>query len=108
MQDLSTRGVGLRVAPTDFQVFPCDGRVRLAWSTPADLGGGDSGLLTYQYRYAPGAAVPDATAWSTPEGYPPSGSVILAGFANGTAYAVEVRAVNTVGGGPAATATATP
>ena len=64
--------------------------------------------LTYQYRYAPGAAVPDATAWSTPEGLPPYGSVILAGFANGTAYAFEVRAANTAGAGPAVTAMATP
>ena len=34
--------------------------------------------------------------------------MILAGLANGTAYAFEVRAANTVGAGPAATATATP
>ena len=34
--------------------------------------------------------------------------MLLAGFANGTAYAFEVRAANTAGGGPAATATATP
>ena len=95
-------------APTGFGAYSGDGRVRLVWGAPRDLGGVDAGTLTYQYRYAPGAAVPDATAWSTPEGFPPYGSVILAGFANGTAYAFEVRAVTTAGAGPAATATATP
>ena len=91
-----------------FRALVGDGRVRLSWSSPIDAGGVAVGTLTYQYRYAPGAAVPDATAWSTPEGYPIRGSVILAGLANGTAYAFQVRALNQVGAGPAATATATP
>ena len=95
-------------APTSFGAYPGDGRVRLSWSGPRNAGGVIATTLTYQYRYAPGAAVPETTAWSTLERYPPHGSVILAGFANGTAYAFEVRVVNTVGGGPAATATATP
>ena len=95
-------------APTAFRTFVGDGRVRLVWSTPNDGGGVVGTALTYQYRYAPGAAVPDATAWSTAEPFPPGASVILAGFGNGTAYAFEARAVNTAGASPAATAMATP
>ena len=95
-------------APTAFSAFAGDGRVRLAWRSPSDAGGVNARTLRYQYRYAPGAAVPETTAWSPPEGLPPYLSVILAGFANGTAYAFEVRAANTAGAGPAATATATP
>ena len=91
-----------------FRALVGDGRVRLSWNSPSDLGGVAAATLTYQYRYAPGAAVPAETAWSPPERYPIQGSVILAGLANGTAYAFEVRAVNQVGAGPAATATATP
>ena len=68
-------------APISFSAFAGDGRVRLAWGSPRDEGGVDAATLTYQYRYAPGAAVPDATAWSTPDGLPPYGSVILAGHA---------------------------
>ncbi len=95
-------------APRNFLAVAGDGLVRLSWSSPSDADGVVGTTLTYQYRYAPGAAVPAETAWSTPERYPVGGSVILAGFANGTAYAFEVRAVNTVGAGPAASATATP
>ena len=94
-------------APRNFGAYPGDGRVRLLWSNPSDAGGVAARTLRYQYRYAPGDAVPESTAWSTP-GKPPHASVILAGFANGTAYAFEVRAENTAGAGPAATATATP
>ena len=94
-------------APTAFRAFAGDGRVRLEWSGPTDAGGVVSTTLTYQYRYAPGAAVPDATAWTSGQQLPLS-NVALAGFGNGRAYAFEVRAVHTVGAGPAATATATP
>ena len=96
-------------APVNFSAYPGDGRVRLVWSNPSDAGGVVATTLTYQYRYAPGAAVPDVHGLEyAREPFPPHGSVILAGFANGRAYAFEVRAVNTVGAGPAATATATP
>ena len=77
--------------PVNFSAYFGDGRVRLSWGSPADAGGVHVTTLTYQYRYAPGAAVPDATAWSTAEPFPQGGSVILAGLANGTAYAFEVR-----------------
>ena len=94
-------------APTAFSAFAGDGRVRLEWVAPTDAGGVPATALTYEYRYAPGAAVPDATAWTSGQQLPLS-NVALAGFGNGRAYAFEVRAVNTAGAGPAATATATP
>ena len=94
-------------APRTFRALAGDGRVRLLWNSPSDPGGVNAETLTYQYRYAPGAAVPNATAWSTPRLFVEA-TALLAGLANGTAYAFEVRAVNTTGGGTAATATATP
>ena len=34
------------------------------WNNPSNTGGVDGSTLRYQYRYAPGATVPDGTAWS--------------------------------------------
>ena len=93
--------------PRSFTATAGDGRVRLEWSDPSNTGGGGSPELRYQYRYAPGATVPDGTAWSNPIDYVRLRQLID-GLANGTAYAFEVRAVNPVGGGPPATTTATP
>ena len=92
-----------------FRVAAGDGRVRVNWTTPSleETGVVVTDLL-YEYRYAPGTAVPDETAWSTPSALPPFGTIILDGLANGTAYAFEVRARNTAGPGPAETATVTP
>ena len=86
-----------------------DGRVRLRWFVPSndDTGGVDGLSLHYQYRYAPGATVPDGTAWSNARQFVQFRQ-LFDGLTNGTAYAFEVRAVNPVGGGLPATATATP
>ena len=86
-----------------------DGRVRLDWGSPSptNTGGVPGTTLRYQSRYAPGSTVPAGTAWSNPTKFVQTRRLID-GLTNGTAYAFEVRAVNPVGGGPPATATATP
>ena len=94
-------------APERFTATAGDGRVRLRWTNPSNAGGVDGTTLRYQYRYAPGATVPDGTAWSNATDFVQLRRLI-AGLTNGTAYAFEVRAVNPVGPGPPATATATP
>ena len=85
-----------------------DGRVRLGWNTPSNTGGVLGSTLRYQYRYAPGATVPDGTAWSNALNFFIQLRRLIDGLTNGTAHAFEVRAVNVVGPGPPATATATP
>ena len=107
--DYPSSGAVLSVpsAPRAFTATAGDGRVRLDWSTPSNTGGVEGFTLQHQYRYAPGATVPDGTAWSNATQYVQLRRLI-AGLTNGTAYAFEVRAVNQVAGGPPATATATP
>ena len=84
-----------------------DGRVRLVWEEPTDPG--TSRVTGYQVRHAAGASVPTGTAWSAVS---PRGSeeptLLAEGLANGSARAFEVRAVNSAGGGAAATVSATP
>ena len=78
-------------------------QVVLTWEEPDDIGG--TPVTRYDYRHAEGASVPDETAWSS-AGL--SLTVTVSDLANGTAYAFGVRAVNDVGEGEAATASATP
>ena len=51
-------------APPNVIATAGDGRVRLRWTSPSNTGGVTATTLQYQYRYAPGATVPDGTAWS--------------------------------------------
>ena len=76
---------------------PGDGQVELGWDVPANDGG--SAITGYEYQYSPSGsgwqAVSDVHA-------------TVSGLNNGTEYTFEVRAVNSVGQGPASTASATP
>ena len=107
--DYPSSGTVLSVAsvPIGFTATAGDGRVRLQWGNPSNAGGVVGTTLRYQSRYAPGATVPDGTAWSNPIRFKQFRK-LFDGLTNGTAYAFEVRAVNTVGHGLPATATATP
>ena len=49
--------------PASLRAEAGDGRVRLVWTTPAGV---DLQTAYYQYRYAPGASVPEETGWSGP------------------------------------------
>ena len=100
-------------APGKLRTTPDDGRVTLAWMAPRNIGG--AAILKYQYR----ARRTGTTAWTpdwmdVPDGSDPGGSaadetrVTVSGLTNGTRYRFEVRAVNSIGEGPAATIRATP
>ena len=91
-------------APASLIAAAGDGRVRLVWTAPTDPG--TSPVTGYQFRYAQGASVPSNTAWTAISGGSQS-SVLITGLSS-AAHAFEVRAVNSAGGGAAATMLATP
>ena len=98
-------------APAGFTATAGDTEVALSWSAPTITGG--VAITHYQYRYATGAVVPSGTAWREVPDSDNDGSladergVTVTGLVNQTQYAFEVRAVNGVGEGLEAAATAT-
>ena len=94
---------GMPGVPASLTATPGDGEVFLEWTAPAD--GGGSPVTGYEYRYAAGIGVPDATPWQD------AGTELAAtvtGLENETRYAFEVRARTGVGPGQASRATALP
>ncbi len=90
-------------APQNLAATPGDGEVVLAWQAPGDNGG--AAVTGYGYRYAEGASVPEATAWTS---VGTDLTVTVGSLTNGTAHAFEVRAVNDMGTGAVAQIAATP
>ena len=89
-------------APTGLSATPGDASVTLAWTAGAD---GGSAITRHQYRYRTGAAYP-ATWTDIPDSA--AGETNVSGFTvrgltNGVSHSFQVRALNTVGAGPAAT-----
>ena len=93
-----------------------EGRAILRWSVPTSDGGAP--ITHYEYRYAVGTTVPESTLWTSQEQDPPDDpdtimgtrlrSAVVLGLTNGTQYAFQVRARNSVGAGdPADPVTAT-
>ena len=99
-------------APAGFTATAGDTEVALSWSAPTNTGG--VAITHYQYRYVTGAVVPSGTAWREVPDSDNDGSladergVTVTGLVNQTQYAFEIRAVNGVGEGLEAAATATP
>ena len=82
-----------------------DGQVVLRWTAPASDGG--ETITRYDYRSKATSSLPfvSSDSWTS------AGTALTAtvgSLTNGTPYSFEVRAVNTVGAGPAATTSATP
>ena len=91
-------------APANLTAAAGDEQVALSWDAPAD---GGSQILRYEYRYGEvGEAVGDE--WTTVSGGGSARSATVTGLTNGTEYGFQVRAVNSVGEGTAAEASATP
>ena len=101
-------------APQDFTATAGHAEVTLRWTAPESDGG--SAITHYQYRHATGSTVPTDTSWTNvADSSDPGGStadetsVTVTSLTNGTEYAFEVRAVNSVGeGAKAGPVTATP
>ena len=95
--------VGPPGAPASLTATAGDGEVVLTWGAPTDDGGAP--ITAYEYRYAPGSAVPANTPWQS------AGLTLgrtVTGLTNGQQYAFEVRARNRVGEGEERRAMATP
>ena len=100
-------------APASLGAAAGDARVNLIWTPPRSDGG--AGIEKYQYRYSAGSRVDPDTAWTdVPDGSDTGTSradersVSVTELDNARQYAFELRAVNGVRAGAAATATATP
>ncbi len=91
-------------APTGLAATAGHGQVALGWTLPTNT----SAIDKVQLRWKASASLPfDASdAWVDLAATATSRTVT--GLTNGTAYSFELRAVNTVGVGPAASAAATP
>ena len=92
-------------APRTPAAAPGDGEVVLTWTAPASTGG--SAIQRYEHRHKATGSLPfvSSDSWTT------AGTALTAtvsGLTNDTPYSFEVRAVNTVGAGTAATTSATP
>ena len=110
----TTRTVTVPSAPQNLAATEGEGLVWLNWSAPATNGG--AALTRYEYRHAAGTTVPTSTSWTTLADSNDPGSsaadetsVLVRGLTNATAYAFELRAVNSAGDGTTAgPVTATP
>ena len=97
-------------APASLGAAAGDARVRLIWAPPRNDGGAP--IEKYQVRYSAGSRVDPDTAWTdVPDGSDTGTSradersVSVTELDNGRQYAFELRAVNGVRAGAAATAT---
>ena len=90
-------------APAGLTATGGDERVTLSWSAP-DAGG--SQILRYEYRYA--ADGDSYNDWDRVSGGGSARSVPITDLTNGTEYRFQVRAVNAIGTGDEASASATP
>ena len=85
-------------APAGLRAETGDGRVRLSWTRPTPQ-------VDHAYRYAAGASVPAATAWTAVTSDDDHlSTVLISGLTNGTAHAFELRVVGSGGVSPGAAA----
>ena len=87
--------------PQNFTATQGVASVRLAWAAPESDGG--AAIIRYEYRHAAGTSVPSGTTWNSAG---TAQSVTVTGLMGGTEYTFEVRAVNSIGNGQPATASA--
>ena len=109
----SAPGTSAPGAPRDLRTTPGDGRVTLAWTPPGSDGG--EAIEKYRYRVSANAgSIWDPDWTDVPDGADAGDSAAdettftVSGLNNGTEYVFQLRAVNSVGEGPAASDAAIP
>ena len=91
-------------APVDLTATPADGAALLQWTTPSNNG---SAITKYRVRHVAGTT--PGGIWTDITGSGPTTTDHrVTGLTNGTAYTVQVRAVNDIGNGAEATVAVTP
>ena len=76
-------------APTALVATAGDGQVSIAFTAPSDTGG--AAITDYEYELDDSGTWTSASTAATP--------VVITGLANGTAYSIKLRAVNSKGSG---------
>ena len=109
----SAPGTSAPGAPRDLRTTPGDGRVTLVWTAPGSDGG--AAIEKYRYRVSANAGSSWDPDWTdVPDGADAGDNAAdetaftVSGLINGTEYVFELRAVSSVGEGPAASAADTP
>ena len=100
----ATIAAGAPAAPVNLTAAPASGAAPLAWTTPWN---GGSAITKYQVRHVAGTT-PDGTWTDITGSGPTTTDHRVTGLTNGTAYTVEVRALNVKGNGAEATVAVTP
>ena len=91
-------------APTGLTVRSESETITVMWGMPSDSGG--SAITGYQVRYRMNGG--QWSNWMTVEGGANATSYTMTGLTNGIGHEIEVRAVNSIGSGAAASVEATP
>ncbi len=92
--------------PENLQALAGDAQVALSWETPSNNG---SALTGYEVRYSSNGGTAWSPDWSSiEESGPTTRSHTVVGLTNEVEYTLEVRALNEVGPGGGAQASATP
>jgi large repetitive protein len=90
---LTPRVLTVPTAPTLLTAQPLNGSARLELTPPMDDGGRP--ILNYEYSTDGGLT------WTAMDPASPATTLIVPGLRNGTTYAIQVRAVTTIGAGDA-------
>ena len=91
--------------PGNLQATVGNTEVTLAWNAAPD--NGSNSITKYQVRHEQGSSVSPGVAWTDVAGGDGARTHTVTGLTTGTEYTFEVRAVNGVGDGAAATVTQT-
>ena len=91
-------------APTNLAARSGSETITVTWDAPAADGG--ASIRSYQLRYRMNGS--GWSNWMTVNGAENGNSYTLTGLSNGIGHEIEVRAVNAIGSGPAASVEATP
>ena len=95
VEETFTRNANTTPAAPTIVITPSTTSAAVAVTAPSDTGGTD--ITSWEYRYAAGTTIPNATTWTDTGNT--NLTIAITGLAEGTQYAVEVRGINAQGSG---------